>query len=102
MTELGKDGIVRFSFYRPGVSRVAIATDVTGWEPEHSMRSNGNGWWSATLALAGGEYRFRYVADGEWYADFASNGVEQRKGGGWDSILVVPTPETNASTNIAM
>ena len=102
MTELGKDGIVRFSFYRPGVSRVAIATDAAGWEAEHSMLTNGNGWWSATLALAGGEYRFRYVADGEWYTDFASNGVEHRKGGGWDSILVVPKSEANGPVNLAM
>ena len=91
MTELGKDGVVRFSFFRPGVSQVAIATDAAGWEPEHRMTSNGNGWWSAALALATGEYRFRYVADGEWYTDFASNGVEHRPlGGGWDSVLVVP------------
>jgi 1,4-alpha-glucan branching enzyme len=55
MTELGKDGVVRFSFFRPGVSQVAIATDLAGWEPQHSMRTNGNGWWSATLALSGGE-----------------------------------------------
>jgi 1,4-alpha-glucan branching enzyme len=102
MTELGKDGIVRFSFYRPGVSGVSIATDVADWEPQHSMHSNGNGWWSATLALSGGEYRFRYVADGEWYTDFASNGVEHRKGGGWDSVLVVPTSEAHGTVNIAM
>jgi hypothetical protein len=42
------------------------------------------------------------VADGEWYTDFASNGVEHRKGGGWDSILVVPTSEANGSLNIAV
>src|SRR4051812_44800791 len=104
MTQLEKDGFVRFSFYRPGVSEVAIATDIAGWTPEYTMCSNGNGWWSATVSLAGGEYRFRYVADGEWYTDFASNGIERREGGGvgWDSILVVPQTEANGSVNLAV
>jgi 1,4-alpha-glucan branching enzyme len=102
MTELGKDGVVRFSFYRPGVMQVAIATDVNDWQPQHAMHATGDGWWAAAMPLPGGEYRFRYLADGEWYTDFASNGVERARLGGWNSILIVPQTEANARANIAM
>ena len=54
-----------------------------------AMSGGSDGWWRATLALAAGEYRFRYVADGVWYADYASNGIETSKLG-LNSILVVP------------
>jgi 1,4-alpha-glucan branching enzyme len=102
MTELGRDGVVRFSFYRPGVRQVAIATDVTDWQPDHAMHAQGNGWWTAAVPLPGGEYRFRYLADGVWYADYASNGVERTRAGAWYSILIVPPWEANATANFAM
>jgi 1,4-alpha-glucan branching enzyme len=100
MTELGKDGVVRFSFYRPGARQVLIATDLTDWQPEHAMCPQGNGWWTAAMALAGGEYRFRYLADGVWYADYASHGVEAIKTGGWNSVLVVPESEAHATEKL--
>ena len=97
MTELGKDGLVRFTFYRPGARQVGIATDVTEWEPRHAMRHRGDGWWTAAVLLPGGEYRFRYVADGVWYTDFASHGVEATKLGGWNSVLVVPDTQSHTT-----
>ena len=53
------------------------------------MHSDGNGWWLARVELDAGEYRFRYVADGTWYTDFAAHGVEITQLG-WNSVLVVP------------
>ncbi len=53
-------------------------------------------------AAPGGEYRFRYVADGVWYTDYASYGVESSKLGGWNSVLFVPEPEAHETPkNIA-
>jgi hypothetical protein len=40
-----------------------------------------------------GEYRFRYWADGHWFTDYASHGVELGKHG-WNSVLVVPAMRT--------
>ena len=89
MTSTGRNGSVEFRFFRPQATAVAVAADFNDWSPELPMRRDANGWWTLHLDLEPGEYRFRYVADGEWYTDFASNGVEVTKLG-WNSVLVVP------------
>ena len=90
MTSVRSNGEVEFRFYRADAQRVAVAGDFTGWDQRPiPMRNEGNGWWAARVTLQAGEYRFRYVADGQWYTDFASNGVEAGKHG-WNSVLVVP------------
>lgn len=89
MTSVDKDGTVHFRFYRPAAAEVALAGDFSGWSNRLPMRRDANGWWTLDLALPPGEYRFRYVADGEWYTDFASHGVEVTTVG-WNSLLVVP------------
>jgi hypothetical protein len=52
------------------------------------MQNLGEGWWGIALELPPGEYRFRYLADGQWHTDYAANGVERSKWG-WNSILIV-------------
>lgn len=90
MTDVKRDGCVEFRFYRPGVSRVDLAGDFNDWRPDRSnMKPDGDGWWVAVMPLPPGEYRFRYVADGRWFTDFAANGVEQTPLG-WNGIVVVP------------
>jgi 1,4-alpha-glucan branching enzyme len=69
---------------------VRVAADFTQWQDKPlAMKHEGNGWWSARVKLAAGEYRFRYLADGQWFTDFASHGVELKKQI-WNSILLVP------------
>jgi 1,4-alpha-glucan branching enzyme len=95
MTNLSHDGSVEFRFFRAGARSVALAGDFNQWAERVPMRRDGiEGWWVIDLKLAPGDYRFRYVADGMWYTDFASNGVEATKTG-WNSMLVVP--ESNAN-----
>jgi 1,4-alpha-glucan branching enzyme len=90
MTSIGKDGCVEFRFFRRGVNDVRIVGDFgTSGDGGVSMTGEPGGWWRAKVALAAGEYRFRYVADGVWYADYASNGIEVSKLGP-SSVLVVP------------
>jgi 1,4-alpha-glucan branching enzyme len=90
MTDVKQNGQVEFRFYRPGVNRVDLAGDFNDWRPETAtMRPDGEGWWVAVMPLPPGEYRFRYVADGRWFTDFAANGVEQTPLG-WNGIVVVP------------
>ena len=93
MTNLGSDGSVEFRFFRAGARQVLLAGDFNEWAEQLPMHRDGNdGWWTLELKLAPGDYRFRYVADGTWYTDFASNGVEATKTG-WNSMLVVPASE---------
>jgi 1,4-alpha-glucan branching enzyme len=88
MTHAGKDGSVTFRFFRPGAREVLLAGDFNRWE-QVPMRCEPHGWWSLDLPLPAGDYRFRYIADGQWYTDFASNGIEVTRLG-WNSVLVVP------------
>jgi 1,4-alpha-glucan branching enzyme len=93
MTSIRSNGEVEFRFYRAGARAVNVAGDFTNWEQRPlSMRHEGNGWWAARLNLQPGEYRFRYVADGQWFTDFASHGVELKKQT-WNSVLLVPEAE---------
>ena len=98
MTSMGRNGSVEFRFFRPDATAVALAADFNDWSPQLPMTRDAHGWWTLQLELEPGEYRFRYVADGEWYTDFASNGVEVGKLG-WNSVLVVP--ETARATRDA-
>lgn len=90
MTSVKSNGEVEFRFFRANASEVAVAGDFTQWQENAiPMRHEGNGWWVARVTFDPGEYRFRYVADGKWFTDFASHGVELKKSA-WNSVLLVP------------
>jgi len=90
MTSITRDGLIEFRFFRPHVRQVNVVGDFNKWSRTSiAMHPLGGGWWTVTLRLEPGDHRFRYFADGEWYTDFASNGIEKGKWG-TNSILVVP------------
>jgi 1,4-alpha-glucan branching enzyme len=95
MTSIRPDGRVEFRFFRPNASHVKVLGSFNQWSGESLVLEpegdgpHGNGWWSAIATIEPGDHRFRYWADGHWFADFASYGVEMGKHG-WDSVLVVP------------
>jgi 1,4-alpha-glucan branching enzyme len=89
MTRLVNGG-VEFRFYRPRALGACVAGTFNGWDTiAHPMRKLEGGWWSTMLHLPPGEYQFRYIADGQWYTDYASFGV-QRSRDQWNSVLFVP------------
>jgi hypothetical protein len=89
MTSITTDGHIEFRFYRPGATAVSVSGDFNGWSNNAlTMEELGDGWWQAVAPLKKGEYRFRYFVDGEWFTDYAANGVEQTRFG-WNSVLVV-------------
>jgi 1,4-alpha-glucan branching enzyme len=101
MTTVTKQGLVEFSFFRRDASDVRVVGDfgtaaagesATG---EFALTGSPDGWWRATVALDAGDYRFRYVADGVWFTDYASNGIEVSKTG-VNSLLVVPERKDHA------
>lgn len=90
MTSVKTNGVVEFRFFRANARAVALAGDFTKWQEQAiPMQHEGNGWWTARVSFDPGEYRFRYVADGAWFTDFASHGVELKKQT-WNSVLLVP------------
>ncbi len=89
MVTIDEEGCARFLFFRPQAAEVFVAGDFNGWRADQlRMMSTGDGYWRLNLKLPAGAYRFRYVADGQWYTDFAAFGVEPARFG-LDSVLRV-------------
>ena len=94
------DNWVEFKFFRPSARNVALAGDFNDWRVnELKMVRGEDGYWQARMKLPAGEFRFRYCADGEWYADYAAFGVEPGRFG-MDSILRVDTTPTTVPLNL--
>jgi len=86
-----KDDWVEFSFFRPQAVRVHLAGDFNGWhEGELPMARTAGGYWRARMRLPAGEFKFRYLADGEWFVDYAAFGIEPGDNGVVDSVIRVP------------
>lgn len=75
---------------QPG-QRVSVAGEFNDWSPEADplADADGDGVYEATLALAPGEYAYKFVVDGEWLQDPAAQGTVDDGFGGQNSLLVV-------------
>ena len=96
---LQKDIFTEFLFFRPKAKNVCLAGDFNGWRLS-PMTPQGDGYWVARVALPAGTFKFRYNADGQWFADYAAFGVEYGPFG-IDSVVrveaqrphVIPMPQ---------
>ncbi len=92
-----KGNVAEFYFDRPQAHQVYLVGDFNGWrQQELAMTRDKHGYWRAMLHLPPGEYKFRYLADGHWYTDYAAFGVKEGAFG-MDSVLWVP-PATDGRT----
>jgi 1,4-alpha-glucan branching enzyme len=83
---------VTFTFYRPDAGAVYLAGDFNGWRVDQlGMTPDGRGYWTLTLRLPAGRWRFRYHADGKWFTDLAAAGLEFGRFGA-DSIVEIAEP----------
>lgn len=72
-----KGNVAEFSSFHPMAQQVYLIGDFNGWRPgEPAMKRDADGFWRITVRLPTGRFRFRYCADGEWYADCPSVHVE--------------------------
>jgi 1,4-alpha-glucan branching enzyme len=79
-----RDGIVRFEFYAPKASRVAVAGSFNRWDPMKNALSgpDRNGIWTTTLELPEGRYEYLFVVDGnKWLLDPGALSVDDGLGG---------------------
>jgi 1,4-alpha-glucan branching enzyme len=91
------DGYAEFKFYRPEANQVHLAGDFNNWRGEQMrMVKHADGNWVLRVKLAEGDYKFRYVADGVWFTDFAAFGVEPGRFG-LDSICRIQGLEESAT-----
>jgi 1,4-alpha-glucan branching enzyme len=73
-----RDNTAEFTFYRPAAKRVFLVGDFNSWKPtEMPLMRGENGYWRGVVKLPPGTFRFRYLADGQWYVDYAAFGVLQ-------------------------
>ncbi len=90
-----------FSFFRPQAIQVFLAGDFNDWrEGELKMVLGEDGYWTARMHLPTGEFKFRYCADGQWYADYAAFGVEPGRFG-LDSVVRVIGRTLKVATGVA-
>ncbi len=91
MVEVDSTGKTTFTFRHAGDGPVHVVGDFCRWHTDHlPMRRVGPQTWMLMMRLPPGTYRFRYVAGGEWYTDYAAFGVEMNPFKAWDSVLRVP------------
>ena len=87
-----KENTVEFRFFRPQASAVFLVGDFNSWrEDTLPMRRKADGYWSERLLLHEGEFRFRYLADGQWFTDYGAFGIEVGPMG-TNSILRIGEP----------
>ena len=90
MVTVQSDGYAEFRFFRPEARHVAVAGDFNSWRMDQlKMIRQKDGYWVLKVLLPTGDYKFRYVADGLWYTDFAAFGLEPGRFG-LDSLVRVP------------
>jgi len=81
---------VKLEFTHDTAGPVFVAGTFNEWDVTATpMKKGRNGSWSATLKLPPGEYEFRYFADGQWFTDFAADGLVPNGFGDLNSLLTV-------------
>ena len=89
MVTVLSNGQVEFRFFRREVKSVCVVGTFNQWQiGAIPLQPMGEGWWRARLKLPEGVHQFRYVADEQWFTDFAAHGIEHSKWG-LNSLLVL-------------
>jgi len=94
------NGVVEFSFFRPDAQGVFLVGEFNEWRTDQlPMTRSEGGYWRMRLKLASGVFKFRYLADGTWFTDYAAFGVEPGPFG-FDSVLHVPAPRLTVTAPV--
>lgn len=64
------DGGIRFTYAAPNAQSVAWAGAFNNWNATaHPLVKDASGTWSTVIALPPGEHQYKFVVDGQWFAD---------------------------------
>jgi 1,4-alpha-glucan branching enzyme len=90
----GAKGTTKVTFSLPKdvqAEEVAVCGDFNGWDgTAHPMRKYKDGHFAVSINLAAGEYRYRFLLDGEkWENDWEAEAYAPNPYGGEDSIIKV-------------
>ena len=100
MVTLKQGNEVEFRFFRPQAGKVYLVGDFNGWNRTRTpMTRLPSGEWTHLTALRQGMHHFKYLADGEWFLDYAAFGIEEGPFG-WNSVVIVePAPLPSQRTH---
>lgn len=82
-------GGVLFQCRGEGAQEVEIAGDFNSWIPEPMVRRSVPGVWQKIIPMPEGEFRYKFIIDGEWQLDPYQDDVKQNSFGSFDSYLKV-------------
>lgn len=101
---------IRFTHSAPGARAVSLAGDFNDWSAAaHPMARGENDLWSLVVTLAPGEHQYKFVVDGQWFADptnpatvgdFGNSALTVSPEG--DLVSAQPTSNTPYSPQILM
>jgi 1,4-alpha-glucan branching enzyme len=81
---------VFFSLKAPDAKAVSVVGDFNGWRPdEHPMKRHETGEWKKHLFLSPGRYEYKFIVDGQWWEDPASEQRCPNQHGTYNSVVVV-------------
>jgi cyclomaltodextrinase len=70
-------------------NQVFLAGTFNGWKPDATAMKKEDDHWEITLYLAEGEYRYKFVADGNWITDMKAEKFYPDGYGGQNSAIIV-------------
>lgn len=81
---------VDFTFSGVEANKVFVVGDFNKWnKTKHRMKRERSNW-RLSVELPAGEYKFKYLADGNWFNDPAAHKYVENPYGGEDSVVIVP------------
>ena len=81
---------VNFALLKPDAKGVSLCGDFNGWSPSSTpLKRLNDGHWAATVALAPGSYQYKFLIDGEWFADPAAQKNVPNQYGSLNSVVEV-------------
>lgn len=82
-------GGVLFQCAGEGAQEVEIAGDFNSWVPEPLVRRREAGIWQKIIPMPAGEFRYKFIVDGEWQLDPFQENSKQNSFGSFDSWIKV-------------
>ena len=63
-------GEVRFTYYAPNAKKVCLSGEFNNWSTTDTMvKDDKTGLWEKKIKLGKGEYKYKFIVDGEWIKD---------------------------------
>jgi chromosome partitioning protein len=83
-------GGVLFQCMNMSAKEIEIAGDFNNWVPEKMMNhSSTPGLWQKIISMPSGDFRYKFIVDGEWQLDYGHPFVKENQFGCNDSYLKV-------------